>query len=89
MYNTIPVIHHDLLTNKSESNKIIKPLAHSVSPSNSGWLRGTKNHVSLSLNNTWTASHTVDRDSSVGIATCSGLDGMGNQSRWGEISAPV
>jgi len=26
MYNTIPKIHHDLLTNKSESNKIIKPV---------------------------------------------------------------
>ena len=26
--------HRDLLTNQSESNKIIKPLAHTVSPSN-------------------------------------------------------
>jgi hypothetical protein len=43
--------HHDLLTNKSESNKTTKPLAHTVSPSNSGWLRGKKKHISLSLNN--------------------------------------
>ena len=43
MYNTIPKIYLNLLTNKSESNETIKPLAHTASPSNSGWLRGNKN----------------------------------------------
>ena len=30
-------VRHDLLINKTESNKIINPLAHAVSPSNSSW----------------------------------------------------
>ena len=31
----------------------------------------------------------VDRDNSVGIATCYGLDGAGIESHWPRFSAPV
>jgi hypothetical protein len=61
MYSTIPKIHHNLLTNRTESIKITNPLAHTVSPSNSARFVLTKPHISVHNNTRCTASHTVGR----------------------------